>query len=241
MRTKQDINNLQLHVLAAINDMNSPLGAGNLQEILMTNGIVISEAGIGRLLRDLRVSGYLDKIGFQGHVITNKGLEYLNELNKAKQLDESLKNLMNQSGPLHGFSLSDVLVARRALEREAAFQAALNASDEEIARLEEIIKQQSCDLDKNEKYTDLSTSFHTELINISGVPLLKQLYEFIGLSLQWQKRIIGAVNKIYAKPLKVTHQNILNAIKEREPEKAARLIGEHLTYIMVNNKKSTIK
>lgn len=238
MRNEKDINDLRLHVLAAIKDLDSPLGAGNLREILMTNGIVISEAGIGRLLRDLRVSGYLSKIGFQGHVITDEGLQYLNELNESKQLNESLRNLMNQSGPLHGFSLADVLIARRALEREAAFQAALNASDEDIARLEEIVQQQSCDLNKNEKYANLSTSFHAELINISGVPLLKQLYEFIGLSLQWQKKIIGAVNKIYAKPLKVTHQNVLNAIKEREPEKAARLIGEHLTYIMVGTKKA---
>lgn len=225
-------NTFDYHILKEMKDADTPLGAGFLRETFESRDIIISEAGIGRILRKLRKSGYLERMGFQGHVITESGLVKYYELEEMRKINESLNTLMNQAGPLKGYSLAEVLIARRALEREAAYQAALNATDSDIKRLENIIEQQATnDVRKDDEYANLSTSFHSELINISGVPILKHLYEFVGISIQWQKYFIGTFNRLYDKPLKVSHEKVLNAIKKHDPEEAARLIGEHLSYV----------
>ncbi len=225
-------NLLEYQILKEMKDANTPLGAGFLRETLESEGIGISEAGIGRALRQLRKLGYLERKGFQGHVITESGLVKYAELEEMRKINESLKILMNQAGPLKGYSLAEALIARRALEREAAYQAALNATDGDIKRLEDIIRQQvTDDVRKDDDYANLSTSFHSELINISRVPILKHLYEFVGISIQWQKYFIGTFNRLYDKPLKVSHEKVLNAIKKHDPEEAARLMGEHLSYV----------
>ena len=63
--------------------------------------------------------------------------------------------------------------------------------------------------------------------------LLKIMYEFIGLSVEWQIFFIETF-KVYDTPLNVSHENILKAIKERDPRKAADLMEEHLTDVIEN-------
>ena len=110
----------------------------------------------------------------------------------------------------------DILIARRALEKEAAFQAALNATPEDITKLHDIISAQYKGMQLNENYADLSTAFHREVIKIARAPILKNLYELLGLSVQWQDFFIGTF-KMYNQPLNVSHENIFKAIKKHVP------------------------
>jgi len=210
----------------------SPLGAGAVCEKISENGIYVSEAGIGRALRYLRQQGLLERIGFQGHVITDKGRQRLCELEKTREFGEKLKQLLN-AGPLKDYTVKDILVARRALEREAAFQAALNADEDEIAQLSSIISIQYDHMRKNEKYADISTAFHRKIIDISHAPVLKNLYELIGLSVQWQDFFIDTF-KMYNQPLNVLHEKIFLAIKDHDPQEAADLMYEHLSDVIDN-------
>ena len=65
------------------------------------------------------------------------------------------------------------------------------------------------------------------------MPLLKMMYEFIGLSVEWQIFFIETF-RIYDTPLNVSHENILKAIKEGDPRKAADLMEEHLMDVIEN-------
>jgi GntR family L-lactate dehydrogenase operon transcriptional regulator len=225
-------NPLEYHILNIMTEAGSPLGAGAICEKIQKYGICISEAGTGRALRGLRVQGLLTRIGFQGHVITDKGLQRLKELEKAREFGEKLKQLLNE-GPLKGYSVKDILVARRALEREAAFQAALNADPDEIAELQSIISAQYDCMRNNENYADMSNAFHRKIIEISHAPALKNLYELIGLSVQWQDFFIDTF-KMYNQPLNVPHEKIFLAIKDHDPHRAATLMYEHLSDVMDN-------
>lgn len=216
-------------ILDIMETSQEPIGAGGLYEFLKKQGVIISEAGIGRILRDLRQKYLLERIGFRGHMITDKGRTRIMELRESKKMGEMLRELIPNNNS--EFKVINILIARRALEREAAYQAALNATPQDIRRLENIVMAQYAGMEKNESYSDLSTGFHREIINIARAPLLKNLYEFIGLSVKWQDFFIGTF-KLYKHPLNTSHEMILNAIKEHDSEKAAKLMGLHLSDVI---------
>ncbi len=234
MRSYQE-DRINLMVLEAAESATVPLGAGSVSIMLRDRGILISEAGAGRILRSLRERGFLKKVGFKGHVPTQEGIKKLTSLRTARQAAETLDLLMKNSGNLKGHSLTDILTARKAIEREAAMQAALKATPSDISRLEEIIEQQYREMGRKSYYADISADFHHEIIKIARMPLLRMMYEFIGLSVEWQIFFIETF-KIYDTPLNVPHENILKAIKEGDPRKAADLMEEHLSDVIENVK-----
>ena len=232
MRSYQE-DRINLMVLEAAETSNVPLGAGSVSIMLRERGIKISEAGAGRILRSLRERGFLKRVGFRGHVATHEGIKKLSSLRNAREAAGTLDILMNNSGNLKGHSMTDILTARKAIEREAAIQAALKATPEDIAKLEEVIEQQYREMERKSYYADISADSHREIMRIARIPLLKIMYEFIGLSVEWQIFFIETF-RIYDTPLNVSHENILKAIKERAPRKAADLMEEHLTDVIEN-------
>ena len=150
-----------------------PLGAGSVSAMLREKGIKISEAGAGWILRSLRERGFLKKVGFRGHVATNEGIKKISSLRSAREAALTLDILMKNSGNLKGHSMTDILTARKAIEREAAMQTALKATPEDIAKLEKVIEQQYREMERKSYYADISADFHREIIRIAGIPLLK--------------------------------------------------------------------
>ena len=232
---EENVNPLEFPILHMMREAETPMGAGAIAEILERQGIVISEAGIGRALRSFRQRGMLERKGFQGHVITDKGIERLANLEATKRYGETLKKLMEKS-PIHNYHVVDILTARRALEREAAYQAALKATPEDIAELEDIVRAQYSGMEKNENYADHSAAFHKTVIKMARSSILSNLYDLIGLSVQWQDFFIGTF-KMYNQPVNVSHEKVLQAIKDHDPDKAALLMGKHLTDVISNAKK----
>lgn len=220
-------------ILKIMSEQPSPLGAGALAEMLRDESISISEAGIGRTLRELRHRDCLERVGFQGHRITERGSLRLAELERMRVAGKTLRDFLRNGDYLKGHGILDILVTRRALEREAAAQAAVKATPAEIEELERIVRLQYEGMEKNEDYADISTAFHKKILQIARCPLLQSLYEFIGLSVQWQHFFIGTF-KMYNQPLNVSHEKILNAIKERDPEKASLAMSMHLGDVISN-------
>ena len=220
-------------ILKILSGSENPSGAGVLCEALSLQGITISEAGIGRALRNFRNKGLLERVGFQGHRITGAGVARLAELEETRQKAETLKQMLNQTGSLKGYSVLDILIARKAIESEAASQAAVRALPEDISRLENIVSAQYEEMGRNEDYSNLSSSFHHEILRIARVPLLETLYGLIGLSVQWQGFFIGTF-KMYNQPVNKSHEKIVTAIKSKDPEKASLYMGRHLDDVIKN-------
>ena len=97
---EENVNPLEFPILHMMREAETPMGAGAIAEILERQGIVISEAGIGRALRSFRQRGMLERKGFQGHVITDKGIERLANLEATKKYGATMKKLMENS-PIH--------------------------------------------------------------------------------------------------------------------------------------------
>jgi DNA-binding FadR family transcriptional regulator len=152
-------------------------------------------------------------------------------LRNARQTAENLDNLLKNSGNLKGHSVTDIVTVRKAIEREAAMHAALKATPGDIARLEKIIEQQYREMERRSYYADISTEFHREIIRIARVPLLKIMYEFIGLSVEWHNFFIETF-RISDTPLNITHEKIMEAIKKGDPREAADLMEAHLNDVI---------
>ena len=235
VRKKNDIG---YWILSHLEKKDLPLGAGLLLEEIKRNGIEISEATIGRQLRSLRSKGALNRVGNQGHCITQQGRELLNRLKKERGIALTLENLLVSldSGGPNG--LMGVLVARRALEREAVRQATLNSSDKELDEIESIVQTQYKKMSQGEEYADASSDFHRNIFKISHVPLLETLYTFIVMSTTWQNFFIGMFN-FYDIPANLAHEKILQAMKSRDPNLAADLMTSHIDDVITSVRKLT--
>ena len=60
-------------ILKSIDNSEVPVGSGYVRNILQMQGINISEATVGRILRQLDIKGYTEKIGFKGRKLTPAG------------------------------------------------------------------------------------------------------------------------------------------------------------------------
>ena len=226
---------LEYHVLSKLKIEDMPAGAVLVHGYLEDMGISLSETGVSRLLRMYRKDGYLEKMGNQGHVLTDLGRKRIEQLETERALRQTLGKLTgNERG--EESQILDVLIARRAIEVEAAYRAAINATDRDIEKLEEIIKAQYKEMEQGLDYAKVSGDFHRTVLKISRVPLLETLYDFIGLSTQWQNFFIGTF-KHYNTPLNVPHEEIYKAIKMRNPEEAVKMMTSHMDKIIENAKR----
>lgn len=229
-------NDLEYWILKFLNQQTSPMGAGTVLEEIRAKGITSSEAAIGRELRALRTQGLLEKIGKQGHLISSSGRERFHVLDGEKELRDFLGTIMGQPELHGGGSLLGRLIARKALEREAAYQATLNASDQELAEIERIVQEQYEGMRTNQNYSDTSAHFHRAIFKAAKVPLLETLYNFIGISSKWQNFFVGTY-KLYNTPLNVSHEKIIGAMKSRDPELAASIMAAHMDDVIANAKR----
>ena len=212
-----------------------PAGAVVVHGYLEEMGISLSETAVSRLLRLYRKNGLLERVGNQGHILTDSGRARIEQLDTERALRYTLNKL---TGSERGAEcqIMGVLIARSALEIEAAYRAAVNATDSDIERLEEIIKAQYKEMEMGSDYTETSGDFHRTVLKISKVPLLETLYNFIGISSQWQNFFIGTF-KHYNTPLNVPHEEIYKAIKKRDPDEAVKAMASHMDKIIENAKR----
>lgn len=227
---------LEYWILYILNGEDCARGAGSLLVMLKERGVKISEAGVGRALRTMRHGGLLEKVGKQGHIITEAGKKRLVKVEEERELRDFLAEILNHPGKLGRANLIHRLVLRKALEREAVYRATLNASDSELEVLEKIVEAQYEGMKKNEDYSELSAKFHRCILKASGIPLLETIYDFIGITSNWQDFFVGTF-KLYDTPVNVSHEKIVQAMRERDPERAAAAMGSHLEDVIINAKK----
>ncbi len=227
---------LEYWILKFLDQGSEPKGAGSLLESIERQGVRVSEAGVGRAMRALRNQGLLEKRGKLGHCITSCGKDRFAALEEEKELRDFLKDIIVQPEVRGGNNLIERLIARKALEREATYQATIKATEEELEEMEKIIQTQYDSMRKHEDYVDMSAKFHRAILKASKVPLLETLYDFIGITSKWQNFFVGTF-RIYNTPLNVSHEKVLEAMKARDPEKAAAAMASHLDDVITNAKK----
>ena len=84
-------------ILTIISNSEEPLGSGAIKEELSRRGHNLSEATVGRILRDLDTRGLTERIGYRGRTLTTAGKAHLEQLlierKRALSSNELLKAL----------------------------------------------------------------------------------------------------------------------------------------------------
>lgn len=231
---------LEYRIFERIAKEDMPIGAVSLHEMLEENGFSLSVTAVSRLLRAYRKDGSLERVKNQGHILTARGEERRRRLASEMALNETMKELTDMENDDRAGKILGILTARRAIEVEASYRAALNATEEDIAKMDAIIRQQYLEMERDEDYSIESANFHRAVLDAAKVPLLLTLYNFIGLSNQWQNFFIGTF-KFYNTPMNLAHEEILSAIKRRDAERASRLMSDHMDRVIRNAEKLILK
>ncbi|MCQ2435899.1 MAG: GntR family transcriptional regulator, partial [Clostridia bacterium] len=145
--------------------------------------------------------------------------------------DGLIELIPNKGAVVRGISRSDLIdiySIRKRLEGFAAATAAKNITDDDIARLEDIVDMAEFYSGRNnmDKLKDLDTDFHEYIYQTSGSRILKNVLVDL-------HRSIGAYRKLsMSTPNRLTettkeHKAIFEAIKAHDSELADKLAAAH--------------
>ena len=123
-------------------------------------------------------------------------------------------------------ALSEIIEIRCIIEPEAAALAARRRTDEDIKKMEKTILAMDTAKDK-ETLLRLGYEFHSALISASGNRAMTQLHDSISLQLLKMREKDFLTFEIYKRD-SITHREILDAIIERNEEKAKSFMMSHL-------------
>lgn len=222
---------LEYQTLMLLDGAGEPLGCGTVAERLRAMGINLSEATAGRFLRETDLKGLTIRAGFRGRVLTDLGKQRLEQLRAERQRaicrSEFIKLLR-----AHGREeLLEVMVARRAIERETARLAAMNATEEDLEELNEIILEHEAHT-YDEPYPGMhDTMFHKRVARMSRNKVLEAATDLIRQDGQ-VTQVLDWIRKEVRSSVVADHREILNALRRRDPAAAEKAMVSHLENVI---------
>lgn len=213
-----------------IADKDEPAGSWVLREDLLRFGIDCSTATIGRYLKELDYQEYTIPKSNQGRVLTPIGQVHLEEMEERLERTRMQEKLSKAMKVTEYSELIDLLYVRRALETEAARQAAINAGEEDLASLRRSLEEHRDTVKKNQDPTESALEFHAIVADISHNKFLCSIlnmliYEEKKIEAVMETLVTRERGKVYVKE----HEQITQAICNRNAEKAAQLMNDHIS------------
>ena len=222
---------LEHDILLILGETAHPIGCGTLSALLAKRDYDLSEATVGRLLRDFDIAGYTEKSGFQGRVLSDQGRGRLVDLmEKEKRFHWETEF----SSVLQGHSQSDlleVLVARRAIESELAALAAENATPEQMAELRSVVEQQRKTLVSGLVTADQDVAFHACIAAMAGNRVLGSAIAMIRQDSQLSP-VLEAIRRRVHSMVYIDHAAVCDAIVAQDPIAARRAMIKHVNNLI---------
>lgn len=218
---------LEYQILELLDRDGGPMGAGALQHSLRSSYVQVSEPTLGRVLREMDSLGLTTKISNLGRVLSPAGKLRLDQLRTERERAGFEREFLHAMRALSLDDVADVLVARRAVEREAVRLAALHATEEEIGYMARAIDAQRALVAKGESGWSEDHRFHNLLAQASRNRVLLAALKLIRSDEQLQ-HMLETVRQRVGGPFVVHHQEILDAIRQHNPFEAERCMLEHI-------------
>jgi len=125
----------------------------------------------------------------------------------------------------------DLLIVRRIVEVEGARLAAMNASKKMIARLEEIVRKQKTSITSGSLAVEEDVRFHETLAKASGNQFIAYSVHLLR-SRHWLNYAVIAIRAKLGAGLAVDHEEIIAAVKARNPDAALMTMQRHITTLL---------
>lgn len=218
-------------VLETIKKSGLPVGASFLSKEL-----TIPPATIGRILTDLEKHGYVSKISNKGRTINEKGLQYLSQVDLKKEQRKDTDQLLSLVTDAAKDNLLEILQVRKLLEAVTVEMACKNATDMEIMELEYLILEHIHLIRQKKLGSNLDLEIHLGIAKASGNQTIYQILKVLLTSDNVYTKFSYVSEHVTHTQIK-QHDAIIQAIKERSPEKAKLAMEEHLDQVIedVNN------
>ena len=226
-----DGNGLDYAILESLNTHGEPMGSGTLHYALRKQGSTPSVPTIGRKLRDLEQRGLVAKVSVEGRILTTAGQKMLKTLQQERQRElsgERLLKLLRRTGRK---DIIDQLNSRRLIEGEACALAAEHATPEQIMRLEELVREAREKVSLGEMGVKQDTDFHDLIAEASGNSVLAAIVAILR-SQAWLNSIIAAIRARVGTRLVEDHDDVIRAIREKNPGQARQAMENHMTRLI---------
>ena len=200
--------------------LNGELNAGDRlpPERLLAEQFGVSRTAVREAVKALRQRGLIEVYPGRGTFITD---------GTSNALHRSLGLAMRVG---HGDGVESLLELREIIEPAITAKAAVYATDAQIEQLERLVEQMDTYLTIPEKFMAADNSFHMVIAAASGNALVPTILNSIVDILQEQRSMIFRADggQWVAQE---HHRNILNAIKNRQPEIAQQSMLAHLAKV----------
>jgi GntR family transcriptional regulator, transcriptional repressor for pyruvate dehydrogenase complex len=226
-----DRGTLEQNILTIIRDSPQPMGCGAISHLLSKQGVSISEATVGRLLRDMDNQGHTEKAGFQGRLLSAQGMTRLAQLEnrqKGRQWGEDFANALNGHTKEQ---LLEVLVARRAIESELAYLAAVNRTKDEAKALAGVLERQRMALATGSGAAQDDVDFHAIICGMARNRVLAAAVTLIRQDTQLSP-ILEYIRRHVKSLIYIDHQKIAEAISQGRADGAREGMTEHINNLM---------
>lgn len=148
---------------------------------------------------------------------------------------------------LSDFTLEEILSYRRALEIEAAQQASMHRTDEDLAALEQaLIEEKGCTrcpvLNHGEESTAFNSKFHRLLFDAAKNRLLSSLYAGTNDQLRTPAHRGRLANVATGKEMERDHARVLDAIRRRDFIDSVHAMADHVDHdvVIVNDQHEVV-
>jgi GntR family transcriptional repressor for pyruvate dehydrogenase complex len=140
---------------------------------------------------------------------------------------------------LTGVSAAEIMDAQRAIECLAAELAAENATDEDIAKLKQIVVDSEASLNDAARTTELGAAFHLAVAEASHNRVL--VVQLISLQhVSWPRRN-PTMNPKVAKRILDVHKELLGLVEIRDAAGARHLMDDHVKMIRARRVSEHVK
>lgn len=166
-------------LLLALRDAASPIGARQGRISLLADGIDVSEATVGRMLRDFDRRGWTTSVERKGRVLTDEGLRHATLTRDHEHLTRHVSQAI---GVETVQDLVNLLYARRTVERETAREAALTATESDVNHLRELLEVYGTFISKDIQSSNArnaSMDFHRAIAALASNHFVRAMAELI--------------------------------------------------------------
>ena len=223
----QERDRQEYSVLQIVAQSTSPVGSGYLSREMDRLAQTISEATAGRLLNRLDQQGLTDKMGFQGRVLTDEGQKRLKELETIATRNQKGEEFFSALRSRSKEGLIDILIARRAIERELARLAAIHATDEEIREMWTVQMIQLETFTRDMHAAEIDVQFHRLIAKAARNPVLYSAVEMIRQDGQLTP-VLEYIRLTVHSVISYDHAQIVGAIERRDPGLADEAMVKHI-------------
>lgn len=144
---------------------------------------------------------------------------------------QALANLLRLHMALSRFQLADLVEVRIQLERAGAARAAAEAGDEDVARLNSLIREMGRPGLEHARFHELDSEFHVTVAKASGnalsVDLMQALRDAVQVHMERAFERVEAWDAMVAK-LSHEHREIAAAIARGDATAAGNLAAQHI-------------